>query len=187
MLAIAAMFGGAAAQASIGMGLNLFTVGILALINPVFVPAPILMHSFLLSIVASFRLRQDINLNEVALSIVGLIAGTTVAACVLTLVSLDYLPRVFGLFIVAGVAITALGVRLPLTSSTILAASAAAGVMGTIAGVHGPPIALVYQRETPARIRARVTSRQFSSLAANARANAGDTSAPGSAANSSFG
>ena len=153
MLAIAAMFGGAAAQASIGMGLNLFTVGILALINPVFVPAPILVHSFLLSIVASFRLRQDINLNEVALSIVGLVAGTTVAACVLTLVSLDYLPRVFGLLIVAGVAITALGVRLPLTSSTILAASAAAGVMGTIAGVHGPPIALVYQRETPARIR----------------------------------
>ena len=154
MLAIAAMFGGAAAQASIGMGLNLFTVGILALINPVFVPAPILVHSFLLSIVASFRLRQDINLGEVALSIVGLIAGTIVAACVLALVSLDYLPRLFGLFIVAGVAITTLGVRLPLTSSTILAASAAAGVMGTISGVHGPPIALVYQRETPARIRA---------------------------------
>jgi hypothetical protein len=44
-LAMAAMFGGAAAQASIGMGLNLFTVGILALVNPVFVPAPILVHS----------------------------------------------------------------------------------------------------------------------------------------------
>ena len=42
VLAIVAMFGGAAAQASIGMGLNLFTVGILALINPIFVPAPIL-------------------------------------------------------------------------------------------------------------------------------------------------
>ena len=26
--------------------------------------------------------------------------------------------------------------------------------MGTIAGAHGPPIALVYQRETPSRIRA---------------------------------
>ena len=26
--------------------------------------------------------------------------------------------------------------------------------MGTIAGAHGPPIALIYQRETPSRIRA---------------------------------
>jgi hypothetical protein len=46
MLAMLAMFGGAAAQAAIGMGLNLFTVAILALIDPVFVPAPILAHSF---------------------------------------------------------------------------------------------------------------------------------------------
>jgi uncharacterized protein len=154
VLAIAAMFGGAAAQASIGMGLNLFTVGILALINPVFVPAPILVHSFVLSVIASVRLRHDINLGEVYLSIVGLIIGTLVAVSVLALVSLDHLPRVFGLIIIVAVSITALGMHLPLTKGTIVAASAAAGVMGTIAGVHGPPIALVYQRETPARIRA---------------------------------
>jgi uncharacterized protein len=153
-LAIAAMFGGAAAQASIGMGLNLFTVGILALINPVFVPAPILVHSSVLSVVASVRWRQDINVGEVYLSILGLIIGTLLALSVLALVSLDHLPKVFGLIIIVAVTITALGVRLPLTRSTIVAASTAAGIMGTIAGVHGPPIALVYQRETPARIRA---------------------------------
>lgn len=154
VLAILAMFAGAAVQAAIGMGLNLFTVGILALINPVFVPAPILVHSFLLSVIASVRLRQDINIAEFGLSIAGLLAGTIPAALVLALVSLDQLPRLFGLLIVAAVALIALGARLPLTGRTIVAASAAAGVMGTIAGVHGPPIALVYQRETPARIRA---------------------------------
>lgn len=154
MLAIVAMFGGAAAQAAIGMGLNLFTVGILALIDPVFVPAPILVHSFLLSIAASFRLRQDIVFREVGLSIVGLVAGTLLACLVLALVSTDHLPRLFGALIVAGVVITSLGAQLPLTDKTIVAASTAAGAMGTIAGVHGPPIALVYQRESPARIRA---------------------------------
>jgi uncharacterized membrane protein YfcA len=154
VLAIAAMFGGAAAQASIGMGLNLFTVGILALINPVFVPAPILMHSFVLSVVASVRLRKDINFGEVYLFVLGLIIGTLLAASVLAVVSLDHLPKAFGLIIIVGVTVTALGAHLPLTKGTIVAASTAAGIMGTIAGVHGPPIALVYHREKPARIRA---------------------------------
>ena len=57
-IAMLAMFCGAAAQAAIGMGLNLFTVGILALINPVFVPGPVLVHSFLLSLAANILRRS---------------------------------------------------------------------------------------------------------------------------------
>lgn len=153
-IAILAMFCGAAAQASIGMGLNLFTVGILALINPVFVPGPVLVHSFLLSLAASIRLRRDINVPELAISIVGLLVGTLFAVIVLALVSAEHLPRLFGALVLAGVAITAMGIRIPLTQTTIFSASTAAGAMGTIAGAHGPPIALIYQREAPSRIRA---------------------------------
>jgi uncharacterized membrane protein YfcA len=149
-----ALFAGAAAQAAIGMGLNLFTVGILALINPVFVPAPILLHAFLLSLLASIRLHRDIRWRELGLSIIGLVAGTGLAALVLASISAEHLPRLFGALILAGVALACLGVNLPLQPATLLGASAAAGAMGTIAGVSGPPIALVYQREPPARIRA---------------------------------
>jgi uncharacterized protein len=152
--AILAMFFGAVAQASVGMGLNLFTVGILALINPVFVPGPVLVHSFLLSIVASIRLRRDIAVDELAVSVAGLIAGTVLAVIVLALIPTDNLPRLFGALIVAGVIVTVVGMAIPPKPSMILAASAAAGVMGTLAGAHGPPIALVYQRESPRRIRA---------------------------------
>ena len=153
-VAMLAMLAGAAAQAAIGMGLNLFTVGILALINPVFVPGPILVHSFLLSLAASVRLRRDIDYREVATSVVGLLVGTLLAIAVLAVVSTEHLPRLFGGLILVGAAVTALGVRIPLVQWTVLAASAAAGAMGTIAGVHGPPIALIYQREAPSRIRA---------------------------------
>jgi uncharacterized membrane protein YfcA len=154
MLAMLAMFGGSAAQASIGMGLNLFTVGILALLNPVFVPGPIMVYSALLSLLASYRLRRDIHVREMGISIAGLIAGTLLGALILALVATDSLPRLFGALIVAGVALTLLGARLPLTTPAIVAVSTAAGLMGTIAGVHGPPMALAYQRESPARIRA---------------------------------
>ena len=153
-VALLAMFLGAAAQASIGMGLNLFTVGILALINPVFVPGPVLVHSGLLSVMASIRLRRDIAVEELAISVVGLVAGTVLSVIVLALISTEHLPRLFGTLIVVGVIVTAAGLAIPPKPSTILAASAAAGVMGTLAGAHGPPIALVYQREAPQRIRA---------------------------------
>jgi uncharacterized protein len=153
LLAMATIAVGAAAQATIGMGLNLFAVPILALIDPVYVPGAVLLHSFILSCFASYRLRADINAPELAVAVAGLIAGTLVAVVVLAQVSAQHLPRLFGLLVVAAVALTAAGVRVPISSGRILAASATAGVMGTIAGMHGPPIALLYQRESPARIR----------------------------------
>jgi uncharacterized protein len=120
----------------------------------VFVPGPVLMHSFLLSIVASVRLRRDISFPEVGVAVLGLIGGTALAGIALVGLPAEHLARSFGVLIVLGVAITALGAHLPITHTTIFAASTAAGIMGTIAGVHGPPIALVYQRAPPARIRA---------------------------------
>jgi uncharacterized membrane protein YfcA len=152
-LALATVAAGAAAQAAIGMGLNLFAVPILALIDPVFVPGPVLFHSFLLSVMASYRLRADIVVGELAISIGGLFVGTVGAALVLSHVDTQHLPRLFGGLVLVAVAITAAGVRIPLTSPGIVVASTVAGAMGTIAGVHGPPIALLYQRESPARIR----------------------------------
>lgn len=153
VLANLTIAGGAAAQAAIGMGLNLFAVPLLALIDPRLVPGPVLFHSFLISLLASYRLRADIDRRELGMAIGGLLIGTALAAAALLQVSMQSLPHIFGALVLAAVAMTAAGLRLPLSTGSILAASAAAGVMGTMAGVHGPPIALVYQRESPARIR----------------------------------
>lgn len=148
-----AMAAGAAAQASIGMGLNMFAVPILALIDPVYVPGPVLVHSFLVASAASYRLRSDINWRELGVAAAGLLAGTAAAALLLMQLDPARLPRVFGFLTLAAVAITAVGYRIALTRRNLVAASSAAGVMGTIAGVHGPPIALLYQYESPQRIR----------------------------------
>jgi uncharacterized membrane protein YfcA len=153
LLAMATMAVGSAAQASIGMGLNLFAVPILALIDPVYVPGAVLVHSFILSCIASYRLRTDIDSGELAISVGGLIAGTLVALVILTQVSTEHLPRLFGAIVVAAVLVTAAGVKVKINPRRLLAAGAVAGLMGAIAGMHGPPMALLYQRETPARIR----------------------------------
>jgi len=144
---------GAAAQAAIGMGLNLFAIPLLALIDPVYVPGPVLVHGFLLSCLASLRLRGSIDLRELGLALIGLVAGTTAAALLLVWVTSDQLPRLLGVFVLVAVALSAVGYQIKPTTRTVLAASSAAGVMGIIAGAHGPPIALLYQNESPSRIR----------------------------------
>jgi uncharacterized membrane protein YfcA len=153
LLATVAMALGAAAQAAIGMGLNMFAVPILALIDPSFVPGPVLAHSFLLSVLASYRLRSDIVVGELGISILGLLVGTVAAALVLAHLNTQNLPRLFGILVLAAVVITAAGAQLPLKPRWLMAASTVAGAMGTVAGMHGPPIALLYQRESPQRIR----------------------------------
>jgi uncharacterized membrane protein YfcA len=111
VLGLIATAAGAAAQAAIGMGFNLFAAPLLALIDPVFVPGPILMHGFLLSIVASWRLRADIDVREVGISACGLLAGTAIAAIGLSLLDPASLPRVFGGLVLVAVGITAAGGR----------------------------------------------------------------------------
>jgi uncharacterized membrane protein YfcA len=144
---------GAGAQAAIGMGLNLFAVPLLALIDPVYVPGPVLVHGFLLSCLASFRLRESINVRELGLALIGLVAGTAAAAVFLVWFASEHLPRLLGLSILLAVALSIAGYQIAPTTRTLFLASSASGVMGIIAGAHGPPIALLYQGQSPSRIR----------------------------------
>jgi uncharacterized protein len=144
---------GAAAQAAIGMGLNLFAIPLLALIDPVYVPGPVLVHGFLLSSLVSMRLRESIDVHELGLALVGLVAGTVTAALFLVWLPSEHLPRLLGFFVLVAVALSVAGYHIKPTTRSLLAASSAAGVMGIIAGAHGPPIALLYQGQSPSRIR----------------------------------
>jgi uncharacterized membrane protein YfcA len=153
MLANLIIAAGAAAQAAIGMGLNLFAIPLLALIDPLYVPGPVLVHGFLLSCLASLRLRESIDVHELGLALVGLVAGTVAAALFLVWLPSKHLPRLLGFFVLVAVALSVAGYHIKPTTRTLLAASSAAGVLGIIAGAHGPPIALLYQGQSPSRIR----------------------------------
>jgi uncharacterized protein len=144
---------GAAAQAAVGMGLNLFAIPLLALIDPVYVPGPVLVHGFLLSCLASVRLRESIDVRELGLALIGLVMGTVAAALFLVWLPSDHLPQLLGLFVLVAVGLSVAGYHIKPTRRTLICASSASGVMGMIAGAHGPPIALLYQGESPSRIR----------------------------------
>jgi len=147
---------GSASQAAMGMGLNLIAIPLLLLINPVFAPGPVLVASCALSFLALWRVPATVDHQELRFALLGLIVGTAIAGCVAALIDSSSLSRLLGLFVVVGVVLALSGWSAALTHRNLVIAGGGAGFLGTIAGVHAPPIALLYQGLDPARVRGAI-------------------------------
>jgi hypothetical protein len=80
--------------------------------------------------------------------------GTAVGASGLSLVAPASLTKLFALLILVVVLVSLIGTGVRVSRRALLAGGGAAGVMGTMVGIHGPPIALVFQNAEPAQARA---------------------------------
>jgi uncharacterized protein len=145
---------GAAIQAAVGLGLALFVVPLLALVDTRLVPGPMLFASVALAVMMAHRGRAAIDRRELSLSLIGLCAGTAIGAWGLSLIAPASLTKLFALLILAAVLISLLGTGGRVSRGALLAGGGAAGIMGTMVGIHGPPIALVFQNAEPAQARA---------------------------------
>lgn len=145
---------GAALQAATGMGMALFAAPLLVLIDPGFVPGPALCTVIALSAAVAWRERRSIDRRVLTVSLLGLAVGCAVGAAALALLSGFDLARIFAVLILFAVFLSLVGLRPRTTRPVLLAGGAAAGVLGTMFSVHGPPIALVLQHEEPASLRA---------------------------------
>lgn len=154
VLATLVMAVGAALQAAVGIGLALLVVPLLALIDVRLIPGPMLLASVALAVMMAYRGRAAIDRPALALSLVGLCVGTAVGALGLSLVAPDRLTKLFGLLILAAVLVSLFGPSVRASRGALLAGGGAAGIMGTMVGIHGPPIALVFQNAEPAQARA---------------------------------
>jgi uncharacterized membrane protein YfcA len=145
---------GSAFQAAVGLGLALLVVPFLALIDPRFIPGPMLFAGIALTAATAYRDRGEIDRAILGLSFVGLAIGTGIGAIALKLVARAYLPKLFGALILLAVLVSVASPRFAATPRALLAGSTVSGIMGTMVGVHGPAIALVLQNREPAQVRA---------------------------------
>ena len=144
---------GSASQAAIGMGLNLFAIPPLLLIDPIYAPGPVLVASFALAVLALWRVPAQVNGQELKFAIAGLAVGTALAGVAVALIDSASVARLLGLFVVLGVGLALSGWSAALNERNLVVSGAGAGLLGTIAGVHAPPIALLYQGLEPDRVR----------------------------------
>jgi uncharacterized protein len=156
MLAVAIMIVavGAALQAAAGMGMALFAAPLLALIDPALVPGPALCAVIALSVAVAWRERGAIDRRILLVALLGLSAGCAIGAVLLQLMIGRDFGRIFAILIVAAVFLSVAGLHIRTSKLALLIGGAAAGILGTMAGVQGPPIALVLQHEAPDRLRA---------------------------------
>jgi len=144
---------GAALQSSVGYGMGLVVVPFLILVDPGFIPGPMLVSAFTLSILVLLREKRSMDLNGLQWAIAGRIAGTFLAGWLILMISQDTLILLSAVLVLVAVVTTASGLRIALTRFNLVIAGGLAGIMGTIASIGGPPMALIYQHESGARIR----------------------------------
>lgn len=157
VLLAAGTFAGAAFQGLVGFGLAFTVVPLLAVIEPLAIPTVPLLLTLPMVVGNMIADLPHIDLRGSGLIVIGRIPGTLIGAGLLVLVQPDVLGIVVGCALLASVVI---GVREapPLTDRNRLTAGFASGVMGTAAGLGGPPVSMVYRGQPPAVLRATVSS-----------------------------
>ncbi len=151
--ATAAVALGAAIQGSVGFGLALVAVPVLVLIDPGFIPGPFLCVAIAFSLLVAVRERRSIDFGQIKWALGGRIPGNFVGAAVLVALPRDQIAIMFGVLVLAAVAISASPLRIQPTASKLLGAGLLSGVMGTTAAVGGPPIALLLQHQPGPKLR----------------------------------
>jgi uncharacterized membrane protein YfcA len=153
LLAFGISFSGAILQGSVGFGLGLVGVPLLVLIDPIFVPGPLLLAAFLLNLLIYIREHTAVDFRGVKWAIPGRILGAIMGALTLSFVPKDQLSLLFGAMVLLAVGITLAGHDFPPSSRNVMVAGTLSGFMGTTSAIGGSPMALVYQRQKGCRIR----------------------------------
>lgn len=153
VLANLAVLLAALVQTATGVGFAMLAVPLLALISLDWVPAPMLVCNIVLSLVVLFRGRRSIVPAEAGPLAAGLLTGSAVGAAVLAALPAQYLGMAIGAIVVTAVALSLAAPPVRVTGRRIIGVATLGGATGVIAGMHGPPLILLYQHEPPAKVR----------------------------------
>jgi len=145
-------------QGSVGIGFAVIVAPILLLYAPEFVPGPIVLSALLLVILMAMRERSSVIVRDLAPAAAGRLLGTIPAAYVLTALPQTFYELLFGILVLLGVGLSVLGLHVRPTLINVFFASTVSGFMSTVSSMGGPPMALMYQHEEGARIRATISA-----------------------------
>jgi uncharacterized protein len=144
---------GAIVQSGVGMGMGLIAAPLIALLDPSLMPVAPLILGATISLLGVGKDARHADLRGLGWAIAGRVAGTVAGVWVVAVVPVRVLSVAVGVMVLLAVGFTTGAVHVPRTPRTLLVAGAIAGVTGTSTSIAGPPVALVYQRESGSRIR----------------------------------
>ncbi|MCC5953569.1 MAG: TSUP family transporter [Acidimicrobiia bacterium] len=142
-LAFAIMALAAAIQGAVGFGANLLAAPLLVLVDPAFVPVPIIVAALAMNLLVLRRDRWPDAWATIGPALPAQVLGAAAAALLLARTGGRALDMALALIILAAVALSASGLRPRRGRVTLAVGGLGSGFMGTASGIGGPPIALV--------------------------------------------
>lgn len=149
---------GSVVQGSVGFGMGGLAAPLLLLINPVFVPGPVLFAGFLILIVSTYQNRDAVIRRDIVFGTFGRLVAVIPAVYVIGVLSGPEYDLLFAALVILAVAISTCGWGTQPTAANVVIASMISGFAGTVSCAGGPPMALVYQRESGPRIRGTLSA-----------------------------
>lgn len=145
----------AAVQGSIGFGMALMMAPLLAMVNPAYVPAPLLIVSMPLSLLVVLRERTHVDYTGLPWALGARVPGIAAGAAAVALMPQRHLQAIVAVCVLAAVALSLVpAIDFRPSPRSLVVAGLLSGFMATAASVGGPPVALLYQRSSGPRIRA---------------------------------
>jgi uncharacterized membrane protein YfcA len=144
---------GAIVQALVGLGLNLVSAPVVALVAPSLMPELPLVLAMLLPALTLAR-EREIDWRGLAWVLPGRVPGTAVGVLFLALFTDRTVGIVVALMVLLAVLLTLRSVEVPVRPATLGIAGLLSGVAGTTTSIGGPPVAILYQHRPPEQVRA---------------------------------
>lgn len=138
-------FVGATIQGSIGFGLNLIVVPVVAILQPAAIPSALIIMAIPMTAGSAALEREHIHRSGVLWTTLGRLPGVVLGAWVVRALSAETLGIVVGGFVVLAAGMSALSPPIRIGRGSCAVTGFIAGVMGTASSIGGPPMALLYQ------------------------------------------
>src|SRR5215831_13550194 len=142
---------GALVQSGVGLGLGVVAAPVVTLLDPALMPGSMLLAGAILPVLILAREARHTDWPGVSWALAGRVVGTAAGIWLLTAVPVQALA------VLAVIAAGSLGLELPRNHWTLLGAGVVSGTTGTATSIGGPPVALLYQRDHGARVRATLS------------------------------
>ena len=158
LTAVTAVLVGATVQSTVGLGLGLVAAPVISFLDPTLMPGAMLIAVILLPILTLAQEWRHVDWKGVAWGVPARIPGTIVAVWVVAVLEPRVLAGFIAVMVLAAVGLSVWSVRIRITPLSLVAAGGLSGFAGTATSVGGPPMALLYQYEEPARVRATLAA-----------------------------
>ena len=153
-----AIFFASCLQASIGFGMGMLAAPIVAIIDPGLVPGTLIMLATLVTALVVIREGAALDVRGAGWALIGRVPGTIAGAALLSALPERGLALLLGGVVLLGIVVTSLGWVPVVRRRNLMFAGAASGVLGTATSIGGPPMALIWQKNTGARLRSTMSA-----------------------------